>query len=285
MGFLDNIGNLLRQTVKQVPGQIAQGIGNVASGTLDSIGQRFLNQQPRIASPVPENETLTEPGLLYYVAREQAMEEAARQNPGPTMINKTLVPPQSWANAPQPGQRISLGKPTVVPGSGGQRVQSSSVLGTNTGIPGADAYRRGFERFKPGIPVMSIADRFAEAASRLPKNIDPYLPAVLALMETGGGEKVVGDNNAWNLSGTQNGKRGFVGYPDFATALLGGDNGGVQSQGFVGTVLNDAPYAKFRNTGNLADFFQVYTPPGEEYGNPSMEELLDRYARLRALFD
>lgn len=147
-----------------------------------------------------------------------------------------------------------------------------------------DAISQGFSRFGGDVPISSAAKAFVQAGEELPDNIDPYLPAVISLMETGGGRHNVGDYNAFNISGTQNGKRGFVGYPDYETAILGGPNGDVESSGFVGLISEGSPYAKFRETGRLDDFFRSYTPPGEQYGNPSMEQLLDRYARIRRLF-
>lgn len=150
--------------------------------------------------------------------------------------------------------------------------------------PTAQDYTQGFNAFGANVPVATQGAQFAQAGAALPSNIDPYLPAIISLMESGGGAKTVAPNNAWNIRGMQNGQQQFVSYPDLATALLGGDNNGVQSSGFVGQVLNNPAYAPFRSSGNIQDFFQTYTPPGAAYGNPSMDELVARYQALHALF-
>lgn len=160
----------------------------------------------------------------------------------------------------------------------------SSVIKAASNTPSAADFQSGFSKFGADAPVATASPAFAQAAQKMPANMDPYLPAVIALMETGGGAKTVAPNNVFNISGMQNGREGFVSYPDFSTALLGGDNGGVQSQGFMGTLLNGPAYSDFRSSGNLGDFFNSYTPPGPAYGNPSLEELLGRYQALRALF-
>lgn len=150
--------------------------------------------------------------------------------------------------------------------------------------PSSSDFQSGFKKFNTNAPVATASPYFAEAAQKMPAKVDPFLAAIIALMETGGGMNTASSNNLFNLSGTQNGQQGFVSYPDFQTSLLGGSNQGVQSQGFVGTILNNPAYENFRNTGNLADFFNAYTPPGADYGNPSLEELISRYNALRALF-
>lgn len=145
-------------------------------------------------------------------------------------------------------------------------------------IPTSQEFQKGFARFGSNVPVASASPVFAEAAKQLPPTVDSLLPAIIALMESGGGQKVTGVNNAWNLSDGQK----FVDYPNYQTALLGGDNNGVQSKGFIGNLLHNPAYEQFRKTGDLADFFSSYTPPGN--GNPSMGELISRYQKLRQLF-
>jgi len=178
---------------------------------------------------------------------------------------------------PSRANNLRIDKPSKAP-------DLTSVVKAAKAIPNATDFQSGFSKFGADAPVATASSAFAQAAQQMPSNIDPFLPAVIALMETGGGAKTVAANNAFNLSGIQNGQNGFVSYPDFNTALLGGDNGGVQSQGFMGTILNGPAYSNFRSSGDLADFFGAYTPPGPEYGNPSLEELLGRYQALRSLF-
>lgn len=151
--------------------------------------------------------------------------------------------------------------------------------------PSANDYMAGFSKFgNSGAPIATQSASFAEAAKRLPDNIDPFLPAVIALMETAGGSRQVANNNPFNIRGQQNGTLKFIDYISPEVALLGGDNNGVQSKGFIGQLLTNPAYANFLKTGNLSDFFNSYTPPGPAYGNPSMEELLARYSNLRSLF-
>lgn len=152
-----------------------------------------------------------------------------------------------------------------------------------TGVQPQDI-NAGFANFGPNVPVATASSEFAQAGNQLPPNIDSLLPAIIALMETGGGAKQVGANNPFNIRGIQDGNTQFIDYPDLKTALLGGDNGGVNSQGFVGQITNNPNFSTFRDTGNIADFFNTYTPPGAANGNPSLEDLVARYKAIEALF-
>lgn len=160
----------------------------------------------------------------------------------------------------------------------------SQVQGAQTSAPSPQDFQKGFNAFGNNVPVATASADFAQGAQQLPPNVDPYLAAVIALMETAGGSRSAAVNNPFNISGTQDGNQGFINYPDYRTALLGGDNNGTPSRGFTGTILNNPAYADFRNSGNLADFFNTYTPPGAQNGNPTLEELLSRYMQLRQLF-
>jgi hypothetical protein len=151
-------------------------------------------------------------------------------------------------------------------------------------IPKPAVFQNGFTKFNEEAPVATQSAIFAKAAKQLPSNIDPLLPAIIAIMETGGGSKLAANNNLFNLRGTQDGQNKFIDYPSMETALLGGKNRGVESQGFIGTILNNPSYSKFRSSGDIADFFKVYTPPGSQYGNPTLEELISRYHSIRTLF-
>ena len=152
-------------------------------------------------------------------------------------------------------------------------------------LPSADVFSQGFDKFSPNLPVGQYSPQFATAASQLPQTIDPLLPAIISLMETGGGVKLAAENNPFNIRGNQGGQSKFIDYPDIATALLGGANGPDVSSGLIGQLTKNPSYGKFRESGNLEDFFNSYTPPGPEYGNPSLEELLQRYNTLRQLFN
>lgn len=132
----------------------------------------------------------------------------------------------------------------------------------------------GFNRFSnPPPPIAQYAPQLAQAGQGLP---DPLLPAVIALMETGGLDpnKTATPNNAYNLG------PGFA-YPDPATSIVGG---GPNNQKGLEGVLKGGLYDDYLQSGDLADFFNKFTPPGQEYGNPSMEELIQRYMLIRELF-
>ncbi len=151
--------------------------------------------------------------------------------------------------------------------------------------PTAADSQTGFSKFgNGGAPIATQSAQFAEAGNRLPTNIDALLPAIIALMETGGGQRQVGTNNPFNIRGIQDGTTKFINYSSPGVALLGGDNNGIQSKGFIGQILSNPAYSDFRASGDLADFFKVYTPPGPQYGNPSLDELISRYQTLRSLF-
>jgi len=175
--------------------------------------------------------------------------------------------------------------PTPVPTYHFDFTKSQPSTSGQSGRVKASEIEAGLSRFGSGnTPIASASGQLAQAGSQLPSNIDPYLPAVLALMETGGGSRQVGQNNPFNIRGTQGGNTQFINYPDVSTAILGGQNGQDVSKGLLGLLLSDPKYAGFRNSGDLRDFFNVYTPPGEAYGNPSMDQLLSRYAAIRSLF-
>ena len=79
--------------------------------------QDFFLPSSKVISPLPENDTLNDPGKLYYVAQNQAKEEAARI-PAPTFTPKKLEYPQWMANAPIKKslvKSVSKPKPTPTP--------------------------------------------------------------------------------------------------------------------------------------------------------------------------
>lgn len=168
--------------------------------------------------------------------------------------------------------------PTLPPSPQGQ------VLGSSNSAPSANDFLQGFNNYSPNLPIASQAGLFSQAAQRLPANVDKFLPAIISLMETSGGQNMSAPNNFFNTYGTQNGQNGLISYPNLATALLGGNNSGVPAQGFVGNLLNNPAYQPYLNSGNLSDFFNVYTPPGAEHGNPTLPQLMSRYNTIRGNF-
>lgn len=221
--------------------QYFQPAANQVKNVFDQFSGLFGNQS--LISPLPD-----EP-------------KPVKLNPTVTMSNR--VPPSSPA-------------PTQTP-----QVPPISQIGQNGTPITADQILSGFNRFAPDTPAATQSAEFAKLGQSMPQGIDQLLPAILSLMETGGGKHTVGSNNWLNVRGSQGGKTQFINYPDLNTALFGGQNGPDVSGGFSG-LINSPTYSDFRQSGKLEDFFKHYTPPGE--GNPSLQELLDRYNTLRMLF-
>lgn len=132
---------------------------------------------------------------------------------------------------------------------------------------------QGMQRFLPDNPppAATMGAQLAQAGRGLP---DPLLPAIVALMESGGGANMKG-NNMFNIGPG-------VSYPDLQTAIIGG--GPDNQRGMQGLLRPGGLYDTYRNSGRLEDFFNTFTPPGPEHGNPSMEELIQRYNALKLLF-
>lgn len=111
-------------------------------------------------------------------------------------------------------------------------------------------------------PIASNASALAQLGNSLPTNIDPFFPAALALRESGGGvTSGVPENNPFGLmSWDQQGNRALAQYPDLQTAILGG---GPQGQRGLAGTLTGGLYNKFLESGQMADFLNTYSPPGE----------------------
>ena len=155
------------------------------------------------------------------------------------------------------------------------------VQGTQT--PTIEDIATGLAKFAqaahvPDVPVATQAANLLEAGQGLP---DPLLPTVLTLKETRGGldllNRLVGKNNPGNILPPG----GLADYPSMDVGILGG---GPQEQKGLRGVLMGPAYENYRNTGNLEDFFRVYSPGGPEHGNPSLEEQIRQYQALRQYF-
>lgn len=129
--------------------------------------------------------------------------------------------------------------------------------------PPAEYYRRGFEKF--GAPVASNADAYVSAQQQYPLS-DPYMLAILSLMETGGGQHMKYKNNPLNW--------GMQDLPSIPYTVEHASSG----------IGGRMPYYKdYLNSGDISDFFKVYTPESDP-SNPRNSELVDRYNKLRAYF-
>lgn len=120
-------------------------------------------------------------------------------------IFDTLIPGQKAAAMnSSPAPTINIPTPTPSP---------------TPAMPSADTFNQGFANFGANVPAATQGAEFAKTAGQLPPNIDQLLPSILALMETGGGQNMVANNNLFNIKGIQDGNSQFVNYPDFATSL------------------------------------------------------------------
>ena len=142
-------------------------------------------------------------------------------------------------------------------------LQVPSALPTPTPQPMEQSFQKGFKRY--GSELANYSGNFAEAAEKynLP---DPYLPAVMALMETSGGKNLKYKNNPFNW--------GMQDMPstDYTIDHIYSGIGGRFPY-----------YQKYLQTKDIGDFFDSYTP--QDGVNPSKEELVSRYNSLRKYFE
>ncbi len=151
-------------------------------------------------------------------------------------------------------QRYPQGFPKVQP-----QIQSTS---NNL----SEIIRRGLEKYG----ATNLAQQAPQLAQVGQKLHDPFLPAILSLIETSGGRNITrGQNNIFNMLPTSLG----VNYPDLSTAILGG--GG--QKGLAG-ILMGGLYEKYLKSGRLEDFFTTYSPASE---NASIPFQVDRYNSIR----
>lgn len=114
----------------------------------------------------------------------------------------------------------------------------------------AENIKKGFEKYgsKEGA---KYAMEFAKAGINLP---DPYLPAVLSLKETSGGKHLSRENNWLNIGPD-------IDYSSVEQNVLGGEG----KKGFMG-LMQSGLYDAYLKSGDLNEFFKVYTP--QAYKNP-----------------
>lgn len=143
--------------------------------------------------------------------------------------------------------------------------------------------RQGFERFASNVPLATQSAVISQALQKLSPQIDPKLILALALKESRGGKDLVGRekgvNNPYNVMYQGN----LINYPDLQTALMGGPNPleGSSSRGLI-NILNSPLYQKYRQSGNLEDFFNVYSPPN--LGNAPINTQVEQALKLMEYF-
>ena len=175
-----------------------------------------------------------------------------------------FTPPPTPTPTPRMPQPTATPTPTVLP-TFDDRDPTGLQRQIEQGLPKA-----GFG----DAPISTLTAQLAQAGSQLPRNVDPLLPTIIALMETGGGQNLSAQNNLFNIGPGIN-------YPDPAVSILGG---GPQNQlGLSGVLREGGIYDDFLQSGDLLDFFNRFTPSSDPL-NPSQEELIRRYEILRSHF-
>ena len=134
---------------------------------------------------------------------------------------------------------------------------------TLTPISLSDRFKKGFESY--GSNLATASAKFSEQAQNNPLP-DPFLPAVISLMETSGGKKQRYAFNPFNW--------GMQDMPSLDKSI---------ERIYSGISKRFPYYADYLKSGKLEDFFKVYTPPNKN--NPSNEELVRRYNLLKKNFD
>ena len=114
------------------------------------------------------------------------------------------------------------------------------------------------------VPIATKAPELARLGYEIEqRGGDPYLPAALAIKETGGlnYEPAKRINNPFGLGP-------HVSYPNLDVSILGG---GPDNQKGLRGVLFGKRYRLYFDSGDLLDFFKKYTPTTDER-NPSYEK-------------
>jgi hypothetical protein len=218
-----------------------------------------------VLSPVPAYKSLADPQTMFQVQSNLALENDAKQRivAGDTdQMNLPAIQYPDWmSNAPgapsaptMPGQLASVTPSSYDPNEVAKMIQS------------------GFQKYNPQVPAGKYAKEFAQAGEGLP---DQLLPAILAIKETSGGTKISHKNNYLNIGPE-------IDYPSPESNIVGGQG----KLGFKG-LLNTPAYKEYMKTGNLEDFFKVYTPHTDKNGkviNDSYAKQIQDYNKYRKYF-
>lgn len=182
-----------------------------------------------------------------------------------------------------PGFTEPMGQPRGRQQVAGAQAVASPVP-TATPAPGAISEAmilQGLQKAGFGkSPIAQHAPVLAEAAGRVPQGVDPYLPTILSLMETGGLKYTGQPNNPYNIfyPGTHN----PVQYQSVRDSIFG-PQGTNETLNLLGLLRENGPYQHYLDSGNLSDFFMTFTPPSDPR-NPSNDQLVERYNLLRSYF-
>lgn len=153
------------------------------------------------------------------------------------------------------------------------------IAGASTERITPEQLQSGFERWGRGTapPIATASAQLTQAGENLP---DPLLPAILSLMESRGLLDPIPAASANPFNIFYPGTSRPVQYPNLDVAILGGGEG--DQLGLAGLLRPGGMYQDYLESGDLADFFTRFTPPGP--GNPPVDELVARYMTLRDLF-
>lgn len=187
--------------------------------------------------------------------------------------NSQLVSPQSQSGIDPSQMNINYG---------GENIQQPTQQPAN-GIS-QEQIQQGFSKFAPDTPLATQSGVISEALGNLSPDIDPKLILALALKESRGGKDLVGRQQGQNNNFNVMHKGKLINYPDLKTSLMGGENpleGGQQSKGLI-NILNSPIYKKYRQSGKLEDFFNVYSPP--QSGNPDIQTQIQQAQELMQKF-
>lgn len=150
-----------------------------------------------------------------------------------------------------------------------------------------DQIKTGFANYGKGreVPMATASAQLAQLGQQLPHQ---FLPAALSLKESSG--LLPGGPNQERMREYSNPVGIKVGgelikYPSPQVAIAGGGNLGIDGspqKGLTGTLLDSGYYKDYLNSGNLEDFFRVYTPPGG--ANDSLQGQINTIMTLLSLF-
>jgi hypothetical protein len=278
---------------------LVQQFGNLLSGALGRVGQSF-GALGRSLTPDP---------IEHMISSHFGQNLKANI---PTQPQKEVVNTKFGAIPYQgpKGLTAHAAEPSPIP----TPTPTPSPTMQPTPMPTAQAYgqltpqmlQQGISKWANGntgnVPIMQHLQAIAQAGNDFAaRGLDPYLPVVMSLRETGGGRDLFipnannkpetkGNNNVYNIRnirdkqgniiGQPNNPKQFINYPSIETATLGGDNNGEHSGGFEGQIFDN--YGAYLKSKAMEDFFNQYSSPSD--GNGSLPEQVKNYQFIKDYF-
>jgi hypothetical protein len=230
-----------------------------------AFGINLGGQPKQMVSPLPENDTLDTPGKSFYVAQNQAREQAAKMPK--ENFSATLKYPEWMANrAPATAVKGAMTQKPMQTSAGYQQILNN--------------IQRAFKQYG-NPPIATQSAQLAQLGEEFQKRGgNPYLPAALTIKETGGLK-----HQPAQVINNPAGIGPGIKYPNLETAILGGGNSGINGgpqKGMKGVLLGGL-YDEYLKTGNLLDFFKVYTPENV-HDNPSYKDQIQLMNQLLSMF-